>query len=95
MRLMLWLTPLETCVKSVPSTEMENVSMLKVLMIQDAAAKTFPISVPLGADVDKKSMTTFWMIDPSLNEITEILWNEGKASLSKGLSVDSINADRF
>jgi len=40
MRLMLWLTPLETCV---PSTEMEAVSMLNAVMFEAAPTKTFPI----------------------------------------------------
>lgn len=40
MRLILWLTPPETCV---PFTVMEAVSMLKAVMLEAAVANTFPI----------------------------------------------------
>lgn len=94
MRLILWLTPLETVVVvtvvpvtgpgvvksiSVPFTKMEVLSMLKAVMFEAALIKVFAISVLLGTDVGAKLRPTLLMIDPLLNEITIKARNEANA----------------
>lgn len=69
MRLILWLTPLETSV-TVPSTEMDEVSTLKSVMLGAAFAKTRPMALPSGTDADPNLKSALLMIEPLLNEVT-------------------------
>lgn len=46
--------------------EMELVSMLKAVMLEEALIRTFAIWVSLGTDEDANEMSTLLMIDPLL-----------------------------
>lgn len=46
--------------------EMELVSMLKAVMLEDAPIRTFAIWVSLGTDEDANERSTVLMIDPLL-----------------------------